>query len=122
MQDKVDETTFEILETIEIIEEPQRHESEGTENLECSSMFIGDKSGPDELQPKSEFFASQFETEDTKGLSNEQLQRIVFLQQIKVLELKHKKLELEVNAETNPVLFDISGLNGLNVSGVLNSN
>lgn len=82
-------------------------------------VIIGDKSGPDELQSKS--FANQFESEDTKGLSNEQLQRIVFLQQIKVLELQKQKLELEVNAASNPILFDITGLSELNVSNILNN-
>lgn len=58
----------------------------------------------------------QLETDQTKHLSNEQLQRVVLLRQIKVLELQQKKLELTSDV---PVLFDISSLN---VSNILNTN
>lgn len=74
--------------------------------------------GGESAQAKSQDFVSQFETEQTKNLSNEQLQRIVFLQKMKVLELQKKKLELEIDATSNPILFDISALNYLNGSNV----
>lgn len=57
---------------------------------------------------------NQFETDHTKHLSNEQLQRIVLLRQIKVLELQQKKLELDIGGVDAPVLFDLSSLNDSN--------
>lgn len=60
------------------------------------------------------------ETSQTECLTNQQLQRVVLLRQIKVLELQQKKLELEIaNASDTPVVFDISSLN---VSNILNGN
>lgn len=58
----------------------------------------------------SQEYMDQFETEQTRNLTNDQLQRIVFLEQIKVLELQKKKLQNDIN-NPNPLLFDISGLN-----------
>lgn len=64
-------------------------------------------SGPDEFEPQPQDFASQFESDQTKGLSSKQLQRIVLLQQIKVLDLLKTKLE----ADSSPILLDISAFN-----------
>lgn len=69
------------------------------------------------IAENSQDFVSKFETEDTKMLSNEQLQRIVLLQKVNVLELQKKKLELEIN-NFNPMLIDISALNSSNVSNL----
>lgn len=63
--------------------------------------------------------ADPLETDKTKDLSMEQLQRIVLLRQIKVLELKQAKLERDIGASDIPVLFDISSLN---VSGLPDAN
>lgn len=75
-------------------------------------------SGPDELTMRAEQFVGQFETDQTVLLSNDQLKRIVLLQQVKALDLLNKKLENEINTNSNTILFDMSALN---VSNVLNA-
>lgn len=104
------------MNAMKVIEVPEQNKAEGGESDGLNALMdIGGESG----QAKSQDFVSQFETEQTKGLSNEELQRIVFLQQLKVLELQKKKLELEMNTNSNSILFDISGLN---VSNIWNAN
>lgn len=70
-----------------------------------------------EASAEAQNLLDRFETEETKTLTTDQLQRIIFLQQIQVLELQKKKLENDLNS--NQILFDISGLN---VSNVFNAN
>lgn len=60
---------------------------------------------------------NQLESEDTRPLTNEQLQRIILLKQIDILDLQKQKLTNEVN-NSGPLLLDISGLN---VSSILNT-
>ena len=64
---------------------------------------------------KSKAFLERFETEETRFLTNEELQRMLFLKQLNVLDLQQRKLELEINNPNN-ILFDISGLNLTNGS------
>lgn len=65
----------------------------------------------------SQKFVEKFETAETKGLSLDQLQRIVLLQQMKVLSLQKTKLENDVAMTINPTLFDSSTF-----SQILNEN
>lgn len=71
-----------------------------------------------EASVEAQNLLDRFETEETKMLTNDQLQRIYFLQKIQVLELKKAKLENEIK-NSNQFLFDLSGLN---VSNVLSAN
>lgn len=58
------------------------------------------------MKLKAKDFLNSFESEETKPLSNYQLQRIALLEQIKVLGMQKKKLEAGQD-----VLLDISGWN-----------
>lgn len=62
--------------------------SSNSENVltEAKSQQIASKSTNKDV-------LNQYETPETKSLSNEQLQRFVLLQQVKVLGLKRMKLE-----------------------------
>lgn len=52
-------------------------------------------------KPTAEDIVNRHETPETKLLSNEQLQRIVLLQQANVLQLKRMKLERELRMKPN---------------------
>lgn len=80
------------------------------------SSDTGHQLGP--ITSKSEDILNRFETEDIKLLNFEQLQRFVLLQQLQVLELQKKKLELDA-INSNPILFDISALNISNLPNEL---
>lgn len=88
---------------------------------ETSSTSDEGGTGTDELKSRSQAFASKYESEETIFLSNEELKRIVLLQQIKTQELKQKKLELQIAGPKNPFLFDMSALNVSNLSNVFNA-
>lgn len=57
---------------------------------------------------------NKYESDETKPLTNEQLQRLVLLKQVKVLSLQQKRLErLDSQDETlKDVVFDFVGFDG----------
>lgn len=67
----------------------------------------------DEVQVKADDIVNLYETPQTKLLTNEQLQRIVLLQQLNVLDLQRKKLECDAKATTivNNIDFELIGFN-----------
>lgn len=48
---------------------------------------------PPNVEKTAEFFLKQYETDETKLMSNDQLQRFVLLQKVHVLTLERKRLE-----------------------------
>lgn len=104
---------------MDTIEESEQNEVEHDNSESHSGASSSSDTGGESVYvaSKSQDFVSQFETEDTKLLSSEQLERIVLLQKVQVLELKKKKLELQIS-NSNPILFDISALNASNVLNI----
>lgn len=56
---------------------------------------------------------SKYETDETKLLSNDQLQRFVLLKQVKILSLHEQRLNGQVVADKD-VVIDYVGWDGLN--------
>lgn len=105
------------MDTIEELEQNEVEVYESLESQSGASVASVTEGQSGFIAESSQDFVSKFETEDTKVLSNEQLQRIVLLQKVNVLELQKKKLDLEIN-NFNPMLIDISALNSSNVSNL----
>lgn len=58
---------------------------------------------------KAQEVLDQHETALTKLLTDEQLKRIVLLQQLKVLDLQRKRLEREMQTDTAGLDFELIG-------------
>lgn len=60
----------------------------------------------------SENIVEQYETPETKLLTDQQLQRVILLQQAKVLELQRKRLETDLQPDkSNEIQFELIGFN-----------
>lgn len=80
---------------------------------------IQNESSTNELQLSAQDVIMQHETEKTKLLTDEQLKRLVLLEQLKVLELQSKKLERYLQPRGNDINFQLIGFNENNPTDLM---
>lgn len=81
---------------------------------EASASGGGSNAPTSEVQLSAQDVMMQHETSQTKVLSDEQLKRLILLQQLKVVELHRQKVERDLQTTNNGVNFELIGFNGNN--------